>query len=387
MKQIDPVRPVSLKERSWVYLLAGLGLVPTSTYGQEQTPPVETDRDPSAWQERTDTPDPDPAWEHLDDPQGDEVDSAWPRDQAQQDQQDVNEGAGVDETYEHDEEASDLSQPVIAPQPAQPPHPGPAFKPLRHQEDWSLLRDVDRTQTGDFWDPIKFIPLNDDGSAWLSFGGQVRLRVENWHNFGFNDFDDDTFLLTRLFFHADAHLGPNMRIYAEGKSALSTERDLAGGRRPLDADELDLQQLFGDFVLPVGQATLTFRPGRQMLAFGKQRLVSPLGWTNTMRTWDGFSAILQGQGWTVTGFWAQFVNVDKFDLNPTDAQNELAGVYATGTLPNSPIHMDLYWLALDRDETATPGGGFNGTTGIEDRDTLGGPAVGQGRGDRAGLRS
>ena len=264
----------------------------------------------------------------------------------------------------------DTSVDVDASAGSAPVYTEPKYQFLRHREDWSVLAGPDRGHTGDFWDPIKFIPLTDDGSIWVSFGGHARIRVENWHNFGFNDFDDDTFLLTRFLFHADTHVGENIRVYAEGKGAFSTERDLAGGRRGLDADELDLQQLFADFTLPIGESTLTLRPGRQMLLLGNQRLVSPLGWSNTLRTWDGVSAILESGDWTVTGFWAQFVPVKKFSFNDTDAHNELFGIYATGRCPYTGIQMDVYYLGLDRDPAAA--GAFNGTTGSEDRDTLGG---------------
>ncbi len=276
----------------------------------------------------------------------------------------------------HEDHDPQAEEPVAVDE-AAPQIDRPKYQFLRHQEDWSVLRGQDVHHSGDPWDAIKYIPLTDDGAIWLSFGGQARLRVENWHNFGFNDFDDDTFLLTRLLFHADAHVGENLRVYAEGKSALSTERDLAGGRRGLDADELDLQQLFVDFSLPIGEATLTLRPGRQMLLFGKQRLISPLAWSNTLRTWDGFTAIMDVHGWKATGFWAQFVPVKKFDLNDTDAQNELFGVYATGPVADCGVNLDLYWIGIDRDAAAIPGGMINGTTGREDRDTLGGRVWGK----------
>src|SRR4030095_6460549 len=40
---------------------------------------------------------------------------------------------------------------------------------LRFNEDWSTLKGVDLSQTDDFWDRVKFIPLTKDESVWLSF--------------------------------------------------------------------------------------------------------------------------------------------------------------------------------------------------------------------------
>ncbi len=83
--------------------------------------------------------------------------------------------------------------------PQEPPDPvvRPGYQFLRQDEDWSVFRDVPDAQLTDFWDPIKYIPLNEDGSSWLSTGGRLRLRWEGWHNFGFGEVDpnDDNFFL------------------------------------------------------------------------------------------------------------------------------------------------------------------------------------------------
>ena len=65
-------------------------------------------------------------------------------------------------------------------------------------------------------------------------------------------------------------MGSNFRIFAEVKTANSTNRDLPGGKRPLDVDTLALQQAFFDYKIDKSR----FRIGRQALSFGKQRLVS-----------------------------------------------------------------------------------------------------------------
>src|SRR5690606_34278697 len=114
-----------------------------------------------------------------------------------------------------------------------------------------------------FVDPIKHIPLNDDGSIWASFGGQARLRIEAWNHFNFIDGEDDTYPLLRLRAHGDLHVGDALRFFVEGKSATTPwGRDLPGGVRTLDTDELDLQQAFADLILPLNDdASLTLRAG------------------------------------------------------------------------------------------------------------------------------
>jgi hypothetical protein len=248
---------------------------------------------------------------------------------------------------------------------------------LRFKEDWSVLADVPPEARTEFWDPIKYVPLNDDGSFWASFGGHTRFRMESWRNFGFGSAadNDDTFLLWRAALHGDFHFGDNLRVFVEGKSALSTERDLPGGRRGLDVDSFDLEQAFLDLKLDLGgDTTLVVRPGRQVYLFGKQRLVSPLPWANTLRRWDGVTLMLDCAGWKATAFWSQFAPVQKYEFNSADAQTQFYGLYATTSLPvsDSEVGLDLYFLGLDKDDPIT----FNGTTGHEERYTIGGRLFG-----------
>lgn len=61
----------------------------------------------------------------------------------------------------------------------------PRYQSLRYREDWRGLEGRDTSTTGDTLDPIKYVPITDNGDLWVSFGGQARSRVESWENFGF----------------------------------------------------------------------------------------------------------------------------------------------------------------------------------------------------------
>jgi hypothetical protein len=252
-----------------------------------------------------------------------------------------------------------------------PPPARPRYLDLRYDENWSVLAQEEDAQARDFFDPIKYIPLSESGAYWLSFGAQLRERVELWNNFNFGtpvgEGHDDAFLLTRLLFHADLHLTEHVRIFAQVKSAFITDRSLPGGRRKSDVDEIDLQNGFLDLALPEwGGAKLVLRGGRQEMSFGAQRLVSPLDWTNARRTFDGASAILSWHGWQGTGFWARPVQVNRYSLNEWTKDEFFYGLYANGPLGESAVRGDLYWLGLDRGSAS-----FNGTSGHEKRQTLG----------------
>ena len=245
------------------------------------------------------------------------------------------------------------------------PTPPPNYKIIRAEEDWSKF---DPSTSDDFWAPIKHVKLSKDGSVWASFGGELRARVENWQNFGFADDNDDTFLLGRILAHMDLHFGENVRVYVEGKSALSTPRDLPGHQRTLDVDELALQGAFVDLRFPSDGVTFTLRVGRQELLFGKQRLVSPLPWSNSMRTWDAARAILEFDRWRIDGFWSRYVGIKKYEFNDWELGSDFYGVYATGKVGDrdKPFDVDAYFLGLNQ-SSAT----YNGTAGDEERYTFG----------------
>jgi Alginate export len=245
----------------------------------------------------------------------------------------------------------------------------PKFQTLRFEEDWTAFDPENGT---DFWDDAKHIKLNKDGSSWVGLGGQLRYRGETWKSFGFSPATtaDDAFSLGRLLVYSDWHIGEHFRIFVEGESAISSDRDLPGGIRGLDADVLDLQNAFADIILPFGDSDdqVTLRLGRQGLLFGKQRLVSTLPWSNTQRSWDGGRVIVETHGWRIDAFYTRYTPVKKYEFNDWKAGPDFWGVYATGKLGgDKDIGIDLYYLGLETDTAKT----FNATTGIEERHTVG----------------
>src|SRR5258705_13929176 len=62
----------------------------------------------------------------------------------------------------------------------------PAYKMLRFDEDYSCL--TNQANRTDLFDPVKYIPFRKDDPLWyLSFGGELRERVEG--NYDPNFFD------------------------------------------------------------------------------------------------------------------------------------------------------------------------------------------------------
>jgi hypothetical protein len=242
----------------------------------------------------------------------------------------------------------------------------------RFNEDWSVLRGWDLRQTDDVWDRVKFIPLTKDGSVWLTLGGQARERGEYFRHFLFGASEPeetDGYLLSRFRLSADLHVSRSVRVFAEGKSAFALDRDLQGGRTTAFVDEVDLFNGFADIMIPLGErASATLRGGRQELIFGSQRLVGPGDFTQVPHTFDGAAAIVQVGDWTIIPFWTLAVPiVHKYRFNASTSDQQLFGIFSTGPLPRLPVHVDLYWLGVNN-----AGVTFNGTSGREQRQTLGG---------------
>jgi hypothetical protein len=246
----------------------------------------------------------------------------------------------------------------------------PAYQVLAFEEDWSSLA----RWTGEpgRFDQIKYARLSENGSVWASFGGQVRERLEGWDGFNFGSpagsDTDDVFLLSRIRAHADLHVGRHLRFFAEGRSALSTHTNLVARNRKLDIDEIDLQNGFVELDVDAGPLGMRLRGGREELLFGRQRLVSPLDWANTRRGFEGSTLRLSGERVAATGFWTKPVTVQKNDYNRL--RNQFYGIYTT-VKQLGRHNVDIYWLGLGRDGVT-----FNGTTGHEQRQTVGTRAAG-----------
>ncbi len=172
--------------------------------------------------------------------------------------------------------------------------------------------------------------------------------------------------MLRIRLHGDLVLGPYFRVFLEGKSSISTDRNLPGGRRILDVDTADLQNVFVDLKIPFESGNGTLRFGRQELQLGRQRLVSPLNWSNTRpRMFDGFRGTVEFAEWQLDGFHTRFVRVRKYAFNGNNAGTDFSGIYLTGP-PREHLAADFYWFRLDREVSV-----WNGASGPEDRHTLG----------------
>ena len=236
---------------------------------------------------------------------------------------------------------------------------------------------------------IRHVNLSGNGAVWAEFAGQLRERVESWKSFNFGAMlpapatveASDVFVLTRALVSVDLHAGSHLRLFTQGKSSFSTTRELTGGRRPSDVDEMDVHQLYAEVVTsPRGRegGAFSLRGGRLEMAYGRERLVSALDWANTKRSFDGVTARYGNRSGSVTAFWARPVVVRLYQADRRDSTTSLFGVYGTLQAARIAMGAEVYWIGQQRDSGAV---GWNGTVGRELRHTAGlrlwGPTRGQ----------
>jgi len=256
--------------------------------------------------------------------------------------------------------ADDSDPPVASP---------PAYTALRYDEDYSYL--TDPSARTDVFDPIKYIPISKRSDMYLSLGGQLRDRYEyfNHYQFGSGSQNGSGYNLLRATFNADLHLGPNVRVFAEGISA--TEQGRAGGPRASDLNEIDLHQGFIDVALPLGSdGSVTLRGGRQVIVFGDERLIGVSDFTNVRRTFDGVRGTLNMPGNTLDVFYARPVRVQPYSLDDDVPDTFIAGIYDMwelhGVWAAAKPRLEMYALYVDRQSIT-----FNQTTAGENRYTFG----------------
>ncbi len=237
-------------------------------------------------------------------------------------------------------------------------------------------------------DALKQIPMGQCGEwGTLDVGGQLRLRYHNEVGMGrenagttprFQDTNND-FLLTRLRLYSNWKINDRIRVFAEGIYADAGDDGGDYFRRGIDENRGDFLNLFVDLKLT---DSITARVGRQELLFGAQRLVSPLDWANTRRTFDGAKIIYKEGDLAIDTFFTYFVPVDVDDFDESGDNQAFYGTYATyGGFEN--FGLDAYYLGYDNQNPGadfslhTLGMRLNGSTGDWLWELEGGPQFGR----------
>jgi hypothetical protein len=206
---------------------------------------------------------------------------------------------------------------------------------------------------------FKYVPLDEPGDAYLTTGLEVRLRRETYRDnlWGGAEAPNDSAAWIRALPYADLHVGRS--------GVRPTDRGLRAGRlaggQPIDQTRVDLLQGFADVSLPIGDADVTLRAGRQMLSLGTERLIGTRYGPNLPLAFDGVRAIVKTGGATIDLFQLRPVRPGPraFD-DRSSPTKRLWGAYATTAA------LDVYYLGYNNREAR-----FDLGTGAEHRHTVG----------------
>jgi hypothetical protein len=221
-----------------------------------------------------------------------------------------------------------------------------AYKPLFYDNNFAYINNP----LYDEWFPgdrFKQIPVGD---CWtVDLGGQFRLRYmdeSNHRGLGLTGLDDE-FMLYRTRVFANAKYGDWFRAYSEYLDAESNNEFFPP--RIIEVNRSDMLNLFGDVrLMDRCEGELWFRGGRQELLYGSERLISPLDWANTRRTFEGYKFFWQGADWNVDVFLTRPVRVDPTHFDHPDHQQEFCGAWGTyKAIQNETI--DVYAIQFNND--------------------------------------
>jgi len=239
----------------------------------------------------------------------------------------------------------------LAPQatPAKPPAKNPAataYKGVFYDNDFRYLN-----APGDYpcylGDYFKQWPVGD---CWtVDFGGEYRLRHHNESRLRFSDLSgrSDNFLLERTRLYTSVNYGGFVRFYGEAIDATSNWQDYSP--RAIEVNRFDALNLFVESrVTYLGDGELWVRGGRQELQLGDERLVSPLDWANTRRTFDGLKTYYRSAEFDLEAFWTRPVLFPQHlphdhNFDRSASNQEFYGLF--GTYKGIKDHtFDFYYL-------------------------------------------
>ena len=254
-----------------------------------------------------------------------------------------------------------MAQDALAPAPSKPP----MFDPRRYTEDYRYVLDPAK-RTGAWWEPLKVVPIGDD--VQLELGGEIRVRTESYAGnlFSRAPVATQTYVWDRALPYASLHVGTHVRAFVQFEAAY------AQGERPsptpLDETGIDLLQGFVEADVPVGDAHLTARVGRQVLTYGDGALIDSRYGPNVLQSFDGAFVDYRTAHHRFDLFWARPVvnGLRDFDDHTSGHQQIWGAIAGRDIAGLKGGVLDVYYFGFE-DRHAM----FNGKQGRELRHTIG----------------
>ena len=197
-------------------------------------------------------------------------------------------------------------------------------------------------------------PLLSFADGLVQFDVEARARFEARNNNrdfddSINDDNDDSWVLTRFRLGLALKPVPWLKLYAQTQDVREIDSDrpnIPGVRGTEGGDEFDLRQAYVEFAdfkkFPLGVTI-----GRQPLSYGDRRLLADSQWSNFGRTYDAGKLRVQTARFSIDAFIGRPVQIEEHVFNDSDAEDNVAGLYAS-TEAFGPQTTDLYYIFRDR---------------------------------------
>lgn len=202
--------------------------------------------------------------------------------------------------------------------------------------------------------PPSPVPLAVNGqlARWLQVRGEFRARTEGFQGGGFSDGNEDAYWMDRFRMNATVKPSTSLTFFVQAHDARAFNKT-AGGMAPPFRDTISVRQAYGERTLGSKAAV---RIGRQELAFGEQRLIGALGWTNAARSFDAARVTIKQRFGQFDGFAASVVTITPDGFDRSGKGNALYGTYEslTGIIPKQTI--EPYFLWRESPDIATKAG-------------------------------
>ncbi len=197
----------------------------------------------------------------------------------------------------------------------------------------------------------------------LAVDGQFRFRFEYRDPAGYdtvaNVHEDDDLFMTRIRLNFKYAVQDDLDVFVQLQDArtFGEEASVASNEKNVDLKQgwIEVRKLLGQ--------PLTLKLGRQELAYGDGRVLSPLDWNNITRSFDGAKLRWAGDDW-----WVDFFYMIVKEGTGAEDDQDFTGLYASYT-GWKDHEVDLYFLVRELNNNAFTG--ENGVVGDVRDQTIG----------------
>jgi hypothetical protein len=222
---------------------------------------------------------------------------------------------------------------------------------------------VDGEKSGAWLFPVE--KLNQKLPSWIRFAGEYRTRVESSNGIRFTN-TEDTYLLSRFRFDVTIQPAKWLTFYAQTQDSHVFFNQHIPEALPYQ-NPWDIRQGYVQFGSKENWADLVV--GRQVLAFGSERVIGPSDWVNAGRSYDAVRFDVHQAGYQVSLFASSVVVGSGAGMDHHIQGNNLHGIYGSlNAIPGATLEPYVLWRLAPGNvglpETANRGHLNEVTTGL-----------------------